>query len=438
MKKKTQKKTTKPVRNKKRGATIFLHIPAYREPELIPTIKDALEKAKYPENLRFGICRQFNPDDKFDNVDEYRKDKRFRIVDIPHEKAKGLPYARYVINELITKDDDYILQLDSHHKFAENWDETLLEMHAGLEKTGFKPILTGYLPYYNPFNDPAERAMEPWQQQFAAFYPHGTIFIRPGGFPNWRELKGPVPSRFISGHFCFARTEWAREIKHDPDIYFSGEELNLTIRSFTHGYDLFHPHKLVIWHATMREERNGKLIWDDQHKRGEDWWTAQDIARAKIRQLLRTEDNGFDLTGFDVGTVRTIRDYEKYAGIHFAKRSIQKYTLENGFPPNPVIEDENAWENSFMRSFYYLVTINRNELPQNDYDSIFVAFDDENGVGIHSTSISDGRLKQFIEQSTPIHYEEMFMVNKVPRRVVFWAHSPIRGWAERVEYPINH
>lgn len=439
MKKKPQSKvkkvTKKPV--KKKSPTIFIHLPAYREPELIPTIKDALAKAKNPNNLRFGICRQFNPDDKFDNVDEFRKDKRFRIVDIPHEKAKGLPYARYVINELITKDDDYILQLDSHHRFIENWDEILLDMHMGLEKKGFKPVLTGYLPYYNPFNDPAERAMEPWQQQFAAFYPHGTIFIRPGGFPDWKKLEGPVPSRFVSGHFCFARTEWAREIKHDADIYFSGEELNLTIRSFTHGYDLFHPHKLVIWHATMREERNGKLVWDDQHKRGEDWWTAQDRARAKIRQLLRTEDNGFNLEGYDIGTVRTIRDYEKYAGIHFAKRSIQKYTLENGFPPNPLIEDEQEWENSFMRSFYHLVTVHRHELPADDYDHIFIAFDDEKGIGMHSRSISGKQLEDFIKEGKQIHYEEMFMVDKLPAKVVFWGHSKERGWAERVEHPIN-
>jgi glycosyltransferase involved in cell wall biosynthesis len=334
---------------------IYVHLPAYREPELVPTIKDCLNQAKYPKNIRFGICRQFNPIDEFDNVDEFRTDSRFKILDIPHEQAKGLPYARRLINDMIT-DEEYILQLDSHHRFIKNWDVELLAMHKQMEDKGHKPIITGYLPYYNPFNDPNERVMEPWQQQFACFYPHGTIFIRPGGIPNWEQLTEPFPSRFISGHFAFARTEWAREIKHDPDIYFSGEELNLTVRSFTHGYDLFHPHKVVIWHATMREERSGKLIWDDQSKRGEDWWTQQNIARSKIRQLLKTENNGFELTGVDLGSVRSLRDYEKYAGVHFKTKSVQKYTLDNLFPPNPVISDANEWEQSFMKSFYYLVT----------------------------------------------------------------------------------
>lgn len=415
---------------------IFIHLPAYREPELLPTIKDVLKQAKYPKRLRFGICRQFHPDDVFDNLDEFRNDKRFKIIDIPHEQAKGLPYARFRINELIT-DEDFILQLDAHHRFVEHWDEELLTMHGNLERKGYRPILTGYLPYYNPFNDPDERSQEPWQQQFAAFYPHGTIFIRPGAIPNWKSLTEPIHSRFISGHFAFARTEWAKEIKHDADIYFSGEELNLTVRSFTHGYDLFHPHKLVIWHATMREERNGKLIWDDQHKRGEDWWTAQDRARAKIRQLLRTEDNGFDLTGYDLGTVRTLRDYEKYAGVHFKKRSIQQYTMNNGFPPNPIIADEHEWENSFMRSFYHLVTITREQFPANDYQHILVAFDDENHIGLNHRYIAGVELQHFMNTGNPIHYEEMFLVPREPKFMVFWAYSNDRGWCERMEYVIG-
>ena len=420
---------------KKKIKTIFIHLPAYREPELIPTIRDAIAQAKHPENLRFGICRQFNPEDGFDNVDTYRNDPRFKIIDIPHEQAKGLPYARFRINELIT-DEDFVLQLDAHHRFIKYWDEELLTMHARLEKKGFKPILTGYLPYYNPFNDPAERTMEPWQQQFASFYPHGTIFIRPGGIPNWQQMTEPFHSRFISGHFAFARTEWAREIKHDEDIYFSGEELNLTVRSFTHGWDLFHPHKLVIWHATMREERAGKLVWDDQSKRGEDWWTAQNNARAKIRQLLRTEDNGYDLTGYDLGTVRTLRDYEKYAGFHFKRKAVQKYTVDNKFPPNPLIENNDEWEQSFMKSFYYLVTINRHDFSANDYKHILVAFDDENGIGINHKYIIGQELKHFMETGQPIHYEEMFLVEKEPKKVVFWAYSNERGWCERIEHSI--
>ena len=41
-----------------------------------------IENAKRPKNLRIGIARQFHPDDKFDDLSEYEKDKRFRIQNI--------------------------------------------------------------------------------------------------------------------------------------------------------------------------------------------------------------------------------------------------------------------------------------------------------------------------------------------------------------------
>jgi hypothetical protein len=412
--------------------TIFIHLPAYRDPELIPTIKDALDKAKYPKRIHFGICRQYHPDDKFDDLSEYKKDKRFNIYECLYTEAKGLPWARAIINEQLLGNQDYILQLDSHHRFNKDWDVTLIEMHNQMEKKGHKPILAAYLPLYNPFNDPEGRADVPWQQQFACFYPHGTIFIRPALLTGWQNMTEPAPSRFLSGHFCFARSEWAREIKHDPDIYFSGEEINLTVRSYTHGYDMFHPHKLVIWHSTMREERAGRLKWDDDAKHGVNWWNKQDYARKKIRSLFRVENNpDIDLTGYDLGDVRSIEDYEAYAGVNFKSKSVQKYTLENKYPPNPV---DSPWS----KSFYHLVNITRNDLPKDDYTSILVAFDDENGIGIYHKSIEGYQLDNFIKNNHPIHYEEFFTYDgKEPKRFVAWAYSKERGWAERIESQIN-
>ena len=413
---------------------ILIHLPAYREPELVPTIKSALENAEFPERLVFGICRQYNPEDGFDNVDEFRGDKRFKIKDIPYLEAKGLPYARAVINEELLDDEEFVVQLDSHHRFSKNWDSTLIEWYNTLKADGHNPLICGYLPYYNPFKDPEQRVQEPWLSEAASFYPHGTIFIRPTGIPNWKELEKPFPARFLSGHFAFGPNKWAKDVKHDPNIFFSGEELNLSVRSFTHGYDLFHPHRTIIWHATMREERSGMLVWDDQSKRGESMWhTQQDIGRSRIRQLIGVEDGGHDLTGYELGTVRTVRDYEKYAGIHFKRKSFQKHTTMNLFPPNPQFETEEEWENSFMRSFYYLVTIHRHDLHADDYDSILVAYDDENGNGIYSKSIDGYELEKFLNNQGPVHYEEMFLTDKEPSRVVYWGYSNKRGWAERVE-----
>ena len=143
--------------------TILVHLPSYRDPELIPTIKDALSHAEYPERIHFGVCRQYNPADQFDNIDEFRLDSRFKIMDVPYKEALGLPWARAQINEKLLTDEDFVLQLDSHHRFTKNWDSTLIGMHSQMENKGHKPIIAGYLPHYNPFKDPVGRADVPWQ-----------------------------------------------------------------------------------------------------------------------------------------------------------------------------------------------------------------------------------------------------------------------------------
>lgn len=415
--------------------TILLHLPAYRDPELIPTIKDALDKAKYPKRIHFGICRQYHPEDGFDDLTEYKNDKRFKIYECLYTEAKGLPWARAIINEQLLDDEDYICQLDSHHRFAQDWDETLIQMHLDLEDKGYKPIIAGYSPLYDPFNDPEGRSMEPWQSQFVCFYPHGTIFIRPGLLHGYENMTEPAMSRFLCGHFDFARSEWAREIRHDPDIYFSGEEINLTVRSYTHGYDMFHPNKIVVWHSTMREERAGMLKWDDDAKLGVDWFNKQEYARKKIRCLFRVEE-GIDLTGYDLGTVRTLRDYEKYAGVNFKKKAVQKYTLDNQYPPNPYIHDDELWEQSFVESFYHLITVHRKDFPRDNYKHILVAFDDDQGKAINHKYITGNELDRFIKTGNPIHYEEHFLTDVKPSKIVFWGYTDEEGWVERVEEKI--
>jgi hypothetical protein len=250
-------------------------------------------------------------------------------------------------------------------------------------------------------------------------------------------MTEPAPARFLCGHFDFARSEWAREIKHDTDIYFAGEEINLTVRSYTHGYDFFHPHQIVVWHSTMREERAGMLKWDDDAKMGVDWWGKQEFARKKIRCLFRTEsDPNIDLTGYDLGTERTLRDYEKYAGVNFKKMAVQKYTLMNYYPPNPHIEDDELWEQTFEKSFYYLVNVERKDFPRNNYKHILIAFDDENGLAVNQKYVTGQELHDFIHNNKNIHYEEYFLTELDPKRVVYWGYTEEDGWVERIEHQI--
>ncbi len=106
--------------------------------------------------------------------------------------------------------------------------------------------------------------------------------------------------------------------------------------------------------------------------------------------------------------------------------------MDNDIPPNPPMSDD-EWKKSLKKSFYHLVNITRDQLPANDYSAILVAFDDAGGKSVNSKYIVGKQLTDFIHNSTPIHYEEYFLTDRWPIKVVYWAVSETRGWSERIE-----
>jgi len=241
--------------------TIFIQIASYRDPQLVPTIKNMIEMSKYPENLRFSIARQYHPEDEFDDLSEYDNDGRFKILNIPHEESKGVCWARHLTQQLYDN-EDYTLQIDSHMRFAKDWDDTLINMLESLKEKGYrKPLLTGYVPSFDPENDPQSRIQTPWRMAYDRFIPEGAVFFLPESIPDWKNIDSPVPARFYSAHFCFTLGQFSKEVQHDPEYYFHGEEISIAVRAFTHGYDLFHPHIPVVWHEYTRKGRTKQ--WDD-------------------------------------------------------------------------------------------------------------------------------------------------------------------------------
>ena len=409
--------------------TIFVQIASYRDPELENTVRDMISNADRPEKLRFGIARQFREEDGFDKLEEFRNDDRFRILDIPHEESNGACWARHLIQQLY-KNETYTLQIDSHMRFEKGWDTTLIDMIDQLQEDGHeKPLLTGYVSSFDPDNDPAGRARDPWQMAFDRFIPEGAVFFLPETIPNWTELTRPVPARFYSAHFCFTLGQFSKEVQHDPEYYFHGEEISISARAYTHGYDLFHPHKVVVYHEYTRKGRTKQ--WDDDKK----WVEKNNHSHKRNRQLFGMDgEEMVDLGQFGFGTVRTLRDYEKYSGLLFSKRAIQKYTLDKGYPPNPYnYETEEDWINSFTKQFKHCIDVGYDRVPEKDYDFWVVAFHDHKDETIYRKDADKHEIQGFFRD--PDGYCKVwrtFNAEEKPAYWVVWPHSESKGWGERM------
>jgi len=412
---------------------IFVQIASYRDPELVKTIEDMLSNAKNPKNIIVGVCRQFHPDDGFDNLDKFRKNKRFRIIDVPYLESKGVCWARNQVQQKYSG-EEYTLQIDSHMRFAPNWDQTLIEMVKQLQGQGYpKPLLTGYVSSFDPENDPAARIQEPWRMSFDRFIPEGAVFFLPETIPGWQNLNSPVPSRFYSAHFAFTLGQFTTEVQHNPEYYFHGEEISIAARAYTWGYDLFHPHRVVIWHEYTRKGRTKQ--WDDDKS----WGEKNQISHLTNRKLFGMDgekQQGHD-GPYGFGTIRTLREYEEYAGILFEKRAVQQETLDKYYPPNPGIVmfggNEEEWKNSFSQIFKHCIDINYDQVTEQDYDFWVVAFHDETDKTLFRKDADKSEISRM--KNDPDGYCKVwreFQTTIKPKYWVVWPHSESKGWCERI------
>ena len=411
--------------------TIFVQIASYRDPQLLPTLKDMLDKSDHPENLRIGICWQHSDQDVWDNLDEFKDDPRFRIIDINYTESKGVCWARNSIQQLY-QDEKYTLQLDSHHRFVKGWDTELINMVLYLQSKGHpKPLLTAYIPSFDPDNDPGARVKEPWKMNFDRFIPEGAVFFLPASFDTWENKDEPLPARFYSAHFAFTLGEFSKDVQHDPEYYFHGEEISVAARAYTHGYDLFHPHKVLIWHEYTRKGRTKQ--WDDDKK----WGNRNIASHLKNRKLFEMdgEKRDIDFGKYGFGTVRTLRDYEKYSGLSFKKRAIQQRVLDHKPPPDPEtshLSDE-EFDSKLLSIFKHCIDVGYDQVPENDYDFWAVAFKNEAGEDMYRQDADKDeiiRMKQEPDGYCKVWRE--FQTDTKPSSWIVWPHSISKGWADPI------
>ena len=421
--------------------TIFVHIAAYRDPELIPTVVDCLSMASQPHRLRFGICWQYA---KGDSLGDLIKLPNLQVISVPFEESKGACWARHMAQQLYAKETFY-LQIDSHHRFEKGWDDQMIEMLTSLEADGVrKPILTAYPPGYDPSNDPAGRSKGAIQIDFNSFNDKTLFSLASSAIRDADKLTKPVRGRFMAGGFIFARGQYVTDVPYDPSLYFQGEEMSLSLRAFTHGYDLYHPHKVLLYHHYLRKEL--PKHWTD-HKReviptlepGQTWEDLNDASALRLKHLFSAGGHRYDAISwgpYGLGTERTIRQFEFFCGIDFGCRRITRRCLDKQ-PPELVqhIPDE-TWKASLMTYYEHTLEITGELFTCDDYDFIYLGFDRADGTNIHCTNIREDALKALLakcqNKSAIVPIVSHFFSEQQPHRWAFWPHSKSKGWTQRL------
>jgi hypothetical protein len=417
---------------------IFVSIASYRDPELLPTINNLLEEAKYPNKLVICIAHQFNAEDQFlIDIDQFRNDSRFNIIDIPYNESQGVCWVRNKIQKE-WNDEGYMLQIDSHHRFIHHWDVELKDTINYLRAKGtLKPIISSYVPAYFPDNDPSGRQEEIWGLNVDRFLPEGPPFLTPNTLSK-TPLNEPIPGRFLSGHFIFTLGIFCKEVLYDPYFYFHGEESSLGVRAYTHGYDIFLPHKVFIWHEYTR--KNKSKHWDDHSTYG----NLNATSYHRFRSLFGVGEECSpcaknSMNDYWFGDKRTLQQYELYAGIRFSTKQLHKKTVQGLNPPISFTLEE--FETNLTSTIKYYIDIYKGSLTEPDYDLLVVAFLDEDGKDLFRKDMDVNEFNTLMNINKDdkfIHILREYEDTKQPYKSLVWPHSISKGWGERIEQLIPY
>lgn len=422
---------------------IFIQIASYRDPELVPTVLDCIAKAKRPDNLAISICWQFA---EGDNIAEIAHLPQVRFIGVPYHESQGACWARTIACQLYAGEEFY-LQIDSHHRFVQNWDDVLIRMVEQLEQDGVKkPLISSYPPSYDPKNDPACRSTGVVQIDFQGFSDQCVFTVGSSQIKNADKMDRPLRGRFFAGGFAFARGQFIVDVPYDPSFYFQGEEMALAFRVFSHGYDIYHPHKTVLWHQYYRSDI--PKHWKDHVKTDdqkiaikETWDVRNNLSLKRLRHFFSF--NGFryediDWGKFGRGAERSLRDFELFSGIDFRQKRITKECL-NKIEPKPTWDrgiSDADWDKSLLKMYEHTIELYSGMLPMDDYDFIYVGYDREDGNNIHCRNIKDEQLKSLVDAlrkpNTVVPLVSHFFAEDMPKRWTFWPHSKSAGWCVRI------
>lgn len=414
---------------------IFVQIVSYRDPQLRYTLSDIIGKAKWPDNLSFGIIKQYHHKDNFDDLYEYKRDSRFKIVEIPYYESKGVCWARNKVQELY-QDELYTLQLDSHHRFAKYWDETLIKMFKDIRDQGYeKPIITAYAPRYNTDYKMDYLENEIYDLQFDRYIPQGPILPISSIIKDQNKLKNPIPTRFLSAHFIFTFGIFCKEVRYDPELYFHGEESSLSARAWTHGYDMFNPNKLIIWHEyNQKGEIYRPRHWDDVEITDLD-----NKSYLRYKQLFGMDEFKDDSYKgeYSFGEKRTLKEYEKWAGLNFSDREVTRCTLSKKLPAECVYETEESFKKDLVKFYKHAIIFPYNRLSSKNYDHWILSFLDHKNDIVYRKKINKKEIKDiYSDDDGYCKIWSEFIYESLPKKYLLTAHLKTNKNIERVEGPL--
>jgi [Skp1-protein]-hydroxyproline N-acetylglucosaminyltransferase len=243
---------------------IFCSVASYRDLQCPLTVMDMIKKSKNPEKLVICICQQNAQSDIdcFNNQDYLPAKVKF--IKLSDRDARGPCWARYLIQQQ-WNGEQYFLQIDSHMRFEQNWDEKCLN---DLKNLPLKSCLSNYVSNYNlKEGKPDEKNQlrgglfivnnEP--SKIDGFFRINSNFVN--------SIDKPIEGRGWAACFSFSNSKIIHDAPYDPYTphLFFGEEMDIYARMFTRGWKVYAPTKPICYTSFDRSYR--PTFWENPEQK---------------------------------------------------------------------------------------------------------------------------------------------------------------------------
>jgi len=326
--------------------SIFIPIAACEERFIEQTVRSALANAENPERIYFGIFNNIlNRQHSLLDNDFLTNHKQIFYVELITPAPMGTGFGRMNASLLQFKNFDYMFQIDAHTFFSKNWDTQLINVFNKIKNQENidedKLILSassGFMWTYYDENPEKVYAFVDYKKEMFEIDPldleknaqdlvnigmTSLKFVYDGkqnkifsennvGFPivygdHYLEEQEYKESVCVHATFMFSKAKLAREVLHDPEDHFHGDQTNYSIRLLSRGYKIFSPKyptlallnkvfidkELLEFKNEIFDEEHNWRTWQPKNTGGEYLDTKITNSKINFDQIISGEYFGY-------------------------------------------------------------------------------------------------------------------------------------------------
>ena len=267
---------------------IYISIASYKDKELADTIYNLLNRAKNIDQLFISIFSQDDNHPNLQNIFDFFDTKNFNYIKVNTLEARGVGYARYIAQNLLSNEFKYYLQIDSHSRFIQNWDEVLIAEYKNSQDFWKSDIIFSSYPLPYSYDDNGnEQFTNTKNANITTLTENKNSFLYK---VDYEELPiadvGECHGHFCAG-FAFGLSEYFLKVPYDKFLYFEGEEHLMSIRFFCQNIKIIAPGRSYIYHHYYGNGKRGKHWEDDPN-----WALYQEQSLKRIKSFFYFEDLG--------------------------------------------------------------------------------------------------------------------------------------------------